>query len=47
MRPEASLLGFFLIIFLYDLIYTGRSRRYFHPLVCVAMLLHTVICLRV
>lgn len=46
MRPEASLLGFFLIIFLYDLIYTGRSRRYFHPLVCVAMLLHTVICLR-
>ena len=44
MRPEVSLLGFFLIIFLYDLIFTGRSRRYFHPLVCIAMLLHTVVC---
>lgn len=44
MRPEVSLLGFFLIIFLYDLISTGRSRRYFHPFVCVAMLLHTVVC---
>lgn len=46
MRPEASLLGFFLIIFLYDLISTGRYRRYFHPLVCVAMFFHTIICLR-
>lgn len=46
MRPEVSLLGFFLIIFLYDLIFTGRSRRYFHPLVCIAMLLHTVVCFR-
>ncbi len=46
MRPEASLLGFFLIIFLYDLISTGRYRRYFHPLVCVAMLFHTIICFR-
>lgn len=46
MRPEVSLLGFFLIIFLYDLIFTGRSRRFFHPLVCIAMLLHTVVCFR-
>lgn len=46
MRPEVSLLGFFLIIFLYDLISTGRYRRYFHPLVCIAMLLHTVVCFR-
>ncbi len=46
MRPEVSLLGFFLIIFLYDLISTGRGRRFFHPLVCIAMLLHTVVCLR-
>ena len=44
MRPEVSLLGFFLVIFLYDLISTDRTRRYFHPLVCIAMLLHTVIC---
>ena len=46
MRPEVSLLGFFLIIFLYDLISTDRTRRYFHPLVCIAMLLHTVGCFR-
>lgn len=46
MRPEASLLGFFLIIFLYDLISTGRSRRYFHPLVCIAMFIHTIVCFR-
>ena len=46
MRPEVSLLGFFLIIFLYDLISTDRTRRYFHPLVCIAMLLHTVVCFR-
>lgn len=46
MYPEVSLLGFFLIIFLYDLISTGRFRRYFHPLVCAAMLLHTLVCFR-
>lgn len=46
MRPEASLLSFFLIIFLYDLISPGRFRRYFHPLVCAAVLLHTIICFR-
>ncbi len=46
MYPEVSLLGFFLIIFLYDLISTGRFRRYFHPFVCAAMLLHTLVCFR-
>ncbi len=46
MRPEVSLLGFFLIIFLYDLVSTGRYRRFFHPIVCFAMLLHTAVCLR-
>ncbi len=44
MRPEASLLAFFLVIFLYDLASTGRSRRYFHPFVCLAMFMHTIIC---
>lgn len=46
MRPEVSLLGFYLIIFLYDLISTGRYRRFFHPLVCIAMLFHTVVCFK-
>ena len=35
MRPEVCLLGIYLIIFMYDLIATGSSRRVFHPLVCI------------
>lgn len=37
MRPEVSLLGIYLIIFLYDLITTGRIRKMFHPIACVLM----------
>ena len=37
MRPEVSLLGIYLIIFLFDLIATGRVRRMFHPITCVLM----------
>ena len=45
MLPEVSLLGIYLLIFLYDLISTGHNRRYFHPVVCVGMLLLTLLTL--
>lgn len=35
MRPEVCLIGIYLIIFLYDLIATGKPRKLFHPLVCI------------
>ena len=37
MRPEVSLLGIYLLIFLFDLIATGRARKIFHPIACVLM----------
>lgn len=37
MRPEVSLLGVYLIIFLYDLVTTGRLRKFFHPVTCALM----------
>lgn len=45
MLPEVSLLGIYLVIFLYDLITTGHNRHYFHPLVCIAMLALTFLTL--
>lgn len=45
MRPEVSLLSFYLFLFLYDLISTGRYRRWFHPIACVVLILHTLTCL--
>lgn len=35
MRPEVSLLGIYLVIFLYDLMARGRYRRLYHPIVCM------------
>lgn len=35
MRPEVSLLGIYLVIFMYDLIAEGKYRRLFHPLTCI------------
>ncbi|MBR3883797.1 MAG: NADH-quinone oxidoreductase subunit N [Bacteroidaceae bacterium] len=45
MRPEISLLSIFVIIFLFDLMATGRYRRIFHGIVCLLMLAHTYICM--
>ena len=38
MRPEVSLLGIYLVIFMYDLVSTGKYRRMFHPLACISAL---------
>lgn len=45
MRPEASLIGIYLVIFLYDLFTTGHNRHYFHPFVCLSTLLLTFLTL--
>lgn len=37
MRPEVALLGIYLIIFIFDLVATGRIRKMFHPITCVLM----------
>lgn len=37
MRPEVSLLAVYLIIFIYDLISTGKARRMMHPVTCILM----------
>lgn len=42
MRPEVSLLGIYLIIFMYDIATTGHLRKFFHPITCVLM---AVLCL--
>lgn len=35
MRPEVTLLGVYLVIFLFDLIANGRQRKMFHPITCI------------
>ena len=45
MRPEVSLLCIYLVIFLYDLIFTGHYRRMFHPLVCISTLVLVILTL--
>lgn len=46
MRPEVSLMTIFVIIFIFDLIATGRYRRLFHALVCLLVFIHTCVCLK-
>lgn len=43
MRPEVSLLGVYLVIFLYDLATTGRMRKLYHPLTCLLMVALTML----
>lgn len=45
MIPEISLLAVFVIIFIFDLVATGRYRRIFHALVCLLMLGHIYVCI--
>lgn len=45
MIPEVSLLAVFVLIFIFDLIATGRYRRIYHGMVCLLMLAHVFICL--
>lgn len=45
MRPEVSLLALFVAVFVYDLVARGKWRHYFHPVVCLLLMLHTAICL--
>lgn len=45
MIPEVSLLAIFVVIFIFDLMATGRYRRIYHGMVCLLMLLHVFICL--
>ena len=45
MTPEISLLGVFVMIFLFDLVATGRYRRIFHGIVCLLLIAHTYICI--
>lgn len=37
MRPEVSLLTVYLIIFMYDLISTGKARKLLHPMTCILL----------
>ena len=37
MRPEAALLGIYLILFIFDLVAGERQRKIFHPIACVLM----------
>ena len=41
MRPELSLTAVMVILFIYDLFAGEKGRRYFQPLACVLLLLHT------
>lgn len=43
MRPELSLIGVTIILFLYDLFVGEKGRKYFQPLACVLMLVHIAI----
>lgn len=45
MTPEISLLAVFVLIFLFDLVATGRYRRIFHSIVCLLLIAHTYICM--
>ena len=44
MRSEISLLAIFVIIFIYDLVMHEKWKRFFHPLTCILLTLHTIIC---
>ncbi|MDR1102351.1 MAG: NADH-quinone oxidoreductase subunit N [Tannerella sp.] len=44
MRPELSLMGVMLALFLYDLYATGRrARSWFHPLACILLAVHLAV----
>src|SRR5574344_802523 len=44
MGPEVSLIALLVIVFLYDLITTGKeSRKAFHPIVCALMIIHILL----
>ena len=45
MRPEISLLAIFVTTFIYDLAARGKWRHYFHPIVCLLIMIHTAVCL--
>lgn len=45
MRPEVSLLCVYLVLFLYDLFTTGHTRRLYHPLACISMVVLTALTL--
>lgn len=45
MLPEVSLLCLFVIIFIFDLVATGRYRRLFHGMVCLLLIPHIYICM--
>lgn len=45
MRPEISLLILFVAIFVFDLVARGKWRHYFHPITCILLAIHTLVCL--
>ncbi len=45
MRPEVSLIGIYLAIFLYDLIANSRYRHIYHPMTCMLIVLLAVLTL--
>lgn len=45
MLPELSLLAAFVIIFIFDLVATGRYRRLFHGMACLLMFVQIALCL--
>lgn len=45
MLPEISLLAIFVVIFIFDLMVTGRYRRIFHGMVCLMLPINIYICL--
>lgn len=45
MLPEMSLMTIYILIFIFDLVATGRYRRLFHLLTCVLILGHIMVCM--